>query len=139
MNKVVSTLMTSFSLSLNRLVHSGPGKGLPQPGVDLSFATRTGTRQGIETHLFRAEISRDLSQWTRSIVQGCHNSAELVTEVSTGEHCWLRAPTATLSWEEQALKVVSTASFGVLKIPEVNLNFSKLRCAICPSKMEPKV
>ncbi|XP_014388520.1 PREDICTED: beta-1-syntrophin, partial [Myotis brandtii] len=70
-------------LSLNRLVHSGPGKGSPQTGVDLSFATRTGTRQGIETHLFRAEISRDLSHWTRSIVQGCHNSAELITEVTT--------------------------------------------------------
>ncbi|XP_070248505.1 beta-1-syntrophin [Myotis yumanensis] len=66
-----------------RLVHSGPGKGSPQAGVDLSFATRTGTRQGIETHLFRAEISRDLSHWTRSIVQGCHNSAELITEVTT--------------------------------------------------------
>ncbi|KAJ8785035.1 hypothetical protein J1605_007591 [Eschrichtius robustus] len=65
------------------LVHSGPGKGSPQAGVDLSFATRTGTRQGIETHLFRAEISRDLSHWTRSIVQGCHNSAELTTEVTT--------------------------------------------------------
>ncbi|XP_011359125.1 beta-1-syntrophin [Pteropus vampyrus] len=73
----------TYPLLATRLVHSGPGKGLPQTGVDLSFATRTGTRQGIETHLFRAEISRDLSQWTRSIVQGCHNSAELVTEVST--------------------------------------------------------
>ncbi|XP_069847434.1 beta-1-syntrophin isoform X2 [Dipodomys merriami] len=31
----------------------------------------------------RAEISRDLSHWTRSIVQGCHNSAELITEVTT--------------------------------------------------------
>lgn len=53
--------------------------------MDLSFATRTGTRQGIETHLFRAEISRDLSHWTRSIVQACHNLAELITEISTGE------------------------------------------------------
>lgn len=54
--------------------------------MDLSFATRTGTKQGIETHLFRAEIGRDLSHWTRSIVQGCHNSAELVTEITTGEY-----------------------------------------------------
>lgn len=68
-----------------RLVHSGPGKGSPQSGVDLSFATRTGTRQGIETHLFRTETSRDLSLWTRSIVQGCHNSAELITEITTCE------------------------------------------------------
>ena len=52
--------------------------------MDLSFATRTGTQQGIETHLFRAEVSRDLSHWTRSIVQGCHDSAELAVEISTG-------------------------------------------------------
>lgn len=73
----------SYPLLATRLVHSGPGKGSPQAGMDLSFATRTGTKQGIETHLFRAEISRDLSHWTRSIVQGCHNSAELTAEITT--------------------------------------------------------
>ncbi|XP_043735068.1 beta-1-syntrophin [Cervus elaphus] len=73
----------TYPLLATRLVHSGPGKGSPQAGVDLSFATRTGTQQGIETHLFRAEVSRDLSHWTRSIVQGSHNSAELTAEVST--------------------------------------------------------
>ncbi|KAG8133916.1 hypothetical protein E2320_011680, partial [Naja naja] len=65
------------------LVHSGPGKGSPQSGVDLSFATRTGTQQGIESHLFRSETSRDLTLWTRSLVQGCHNAAELSAEVTT--------------------------------------------------------
>ncbi|EHB18267.1 Beta-1-syntrophin [Heterocephalus glaber] len=73
----------SYPLLATRLVHSGPGKGSPQAGLELSFATRTGTKQGIETHLFRAEVSKDLSQWTRSIVQGCHNSAELIAEVTT--------------------------------------------------------
>ncbi|XP_071064114.1 beta-1-syntrophin isoform X2 [Dasypus novemcinctus] len=73
----------TYPLLATRLVHSGPGKGSPQAGVDLSFATRTGTRQGIETHIFRAEISRDLSHWTRNIVQGCHTSAELITEITT--------------------------------------------------------
>ncbi|KFQ34945.1 Beta-1-syntrophin, partial [Mesitornis unicolor] len=73
----------TYPLLATRLVHSGPGKGSPQAGVDLSFATRTGTRQGIETHLFRTETSRDLSLWTRSVVQGCHNSAELITEITT--------------------------------------------------------
>uniref|UniRef100_A0ABM5GCL5 Beta-1-syntrophin n=1 Tax=Pogona vitticeps TaxID=103695 RepID=A0ABM5GCL5_9SAUR len=73
----------SYPLLATRLVHSGPGKGSPQSGMDLSFATRTGTRQGIESHLFRTETSRDLSLWTRSIVQGCHNAAELSTEITT--------------------------------------------------------
>ncbi|KAL8181701.1 UNVERIFIED_CONTAM: Beta-1-syntrophin [Gekko kuhli] len=68
---------------IERLVHSGPAKSSPQPGTEVSFATRTGTRQGIETHLFRTETSRDLSLWTRSIVQGCHNAAELTTEITT--------------------------------------------------------
>ncbi|KAJ7338098.1 hypothetical protein JRQ81_010667 [Phrynocephalus forsythii] len=73
----------SYPLLATRLVHSGPGKGSPQTGVDLSFATRTGTREGIESHLFRTETSRDLSLWTRSIVQSCHNAAELSTEITT--------------------------------------------------------
>ncbi|XP_009275531.1 PREDICTED: beta-1-syntrophin [Aptenodytes forsteri] len=73
----------TYPLLATRLVHSGPGKGSPQSGMDLSFATRTGTRQGIETHVFRTETSRDLSLWTRSVVQGCHNSAELITEITT--------------------------------------------------------
>ncbi|KAF7246901.1 Beta-1-syntrophin [Varanus komodoensis] len=68
---------------VERLVHSGPGKGSPQSRMDLSFATRTGTRQGIESHLFKTDTSRDLSLWTRSIVQGCHNAAELSTEITT--------------------------------------------------------
>ncbi|XP_038601046.1 beta-1-syntrophin [Tachyglossus aculeatus] len=70
-------------LLATRLVHSGPGKGSPQAGVDLTFTTRTGTRQGIETHLFRAESSQDLSQWTRNIVQGCHHAAQLISQVTT--------------------------------------------------------
>ncbi|XP_026545211.1 beta-1-syntrophin [Notechis scutatus] len=73
----------SYPLLATRLVHSGPGKGSPQSGVDLSFATRTGTQQGIESHLFKSETSRDLSLWTRSLVQGCHNAAELSVEVTT--------------------------------------------------------
>ncbi|CAI5779051.1 Beta-1-syntrophin [Podarcis lilfordi] len=73
----------SYPLLATRLVHSGPGKGSPQAGMDLSFATRTGTRQGIESHLFRTETGRDLSLWTRSIVQGCHNAAELSMEITT--------------------------------------------------------
>lgn len=72
-----------YPLLATRLVHSGLGKGSPQPGIDVSFATRTGTQQGIETHLFRTETSRDLSLWTRNIVQGCHNAAELTTEITT--------------------------------------------------------
>ncbi|XP_070604351.1 beta-1-syntrophin [Erythrolamprus reginae] len=77
------TPLHSYPLLATRLVHSGPGKGSPQSGVDLSFATRTGTQQGIESHLFKTESSRDLTLWTRNLVQGCHNAAELSVEVTT--------------------------------------------------------
>ncbi|KAM9308017.1 beta-1-syntrophin [Gastrophryne carolinensis] len=73
----------TYPLIATRLVHSGPGKGSSQLGMEFSFATRTGSRQGIETHLFRLETGRDLSLWTRQIVQGCHNAAELIKEVTT--------------------------------------------------------
>ncbi|XP_073535934.1 beta-1-syntrophin [Phyllobates terribilis] len=73
----------SYPLIATRLVHSGPGKSSTLLGTEFSFATRTGSRQGIETHLFRVETSRDLSLWTRHIVQGCHNAAELIKEIST--------------------------------------------------------
>ncbi|XP_015262183.1 PREDICTED: beta-2-syntrophin [Gekko japonicus] len=74
----------SYPLLATRLVHSGGGNRSPCAGSDLTFATRTGTRQGIEMHVFRAETHRDLSSWTRILVQGCHSAAELIKEVSLG-------------------------------------------------------
>ncbi|KAL6108957.1 sntb1 [Pungitius sinensis] len=72
-----------YPLLATRLVHSGPDRGSPHSGTELFFATRTGTRLGIETHLFRAETSKDLSLWTRQLVNGCHASAEMIKEVTT--------------------------------------------------------
>nr|XP_020643943.1 beta-2-syntrophin [Pogona vitticeps] len=74
----------SYPLVATRLVHSGSGHRSPCMGSDLAFATRTGSRQGIEMHVFRVETHRDLSSWTRILVQGCHAAAELVKEVSVG-------------------------------------------------------
>ncbi|XP_029464178.1 beta-2-syntrophin isoform X3 [Rhinatrema bivittatum] len=67
-----------------RLVRSGSGHGSPSFGSELTFATRTGSRQGVEMHVFRVETHRDLSSWTRTLVQGCHSAAELIREVSLG-------------------------------------------------------
>lgn len=39
-------------------------------------------------HVFRVETHRDLSTWTRTLVQGCHAAAELIKEVSVGT-AWL--------------------------------------------------
>ncbi|MBN3274347.1 VPS4A protein, partial [Polyodon spathula] len=72
----------SHPLLATRLVHSGSARSSPALGSELAFATRTGTRHGIEGHLFRAETHWDLSTWTRMMVQGCHSAAELIKEVS---------------------------------------------------------
>ncbi|XP_061674675.1 beta-1-syntrophin [Syngnathoides biaculeatus] len=84
----------AFPLLATRLVQSGPDAGSPWSGTELFFATRTGTRLGIETYLFRAETSKDLALWTRQIVNGCHAAAEMIKEVSTsclylGQECRL--------------------------------------------------
>lgn len=67
-----------------RLVHSGPSKGSVPYDAELSFALRTGTRHGVDTHLFSVESPQELAAWTRQLVDGCHRAAEGVQEVSTG-------------------------------------------------------
>ncbi|XP_064375936.1 beta-2-syntrophin [Dromaius novaehollandiae] len=85
----------SYPLVATRLVHSGSGRRSPSLGSELTFATRTGSRQGIEMHVFRVETHRDLSCWTRVLVQGCHAAAELIKEVSVG--CTLNGQEVKLS------------------------------------------
>lgn len=70
--------------SAHRLVHSGPSKGSVPYDAELSFALRTGTRHGVDTHLFSVESPQELAAWTRQLVDGCHRAAEGVQEVSTG-------------------------------------------------------
>ncbi|XP_023790211.1 beta-2-syntrophin [Cyanistes caeruleus] len=85
----------SYPLVATRLVHSGSGRRSPALGSDLTFATRTGSRQGVEMHVFRVETHRDLSAWTRVLVQGCHAAAELIKEVTVG--CTLAGQEVQLS------------------------------------------
>ncbi|MGH0163033.1 UNVERIFIED_CONTAM: hypothetical protein FKN15_058188 [Acipenser sinensis] len=116
----------TYPLLATRLVHSSPGKGSPQPGVELSFATRTGTRQGIESHLFRAETSKELSEWTRHIVQGCHNSAELIKEITTS--CTYKNQECRLTIHyEQGFNVSAELQEAALLKPLFNYPFEKLK------------
>ncbi|MEE6463243.1 hypothetical protein FKM82_005829 [Ascaphus truei] len=110
----------------NRLVHSGPGKGSSLPGTEFSFATRTGCRQGIETHLFKAETNRDLSQWTRHIVQGCHNSAELMKEITTP--CTYKSQECRLIINyEHGFSITAEAQDGTFSKPVAQYPYEKLR------------
>ncbi|XP_069549305.1 beta-1-syntrophin [Brachyistius frenatus] len=100
----------TYPLLATRLVHSGPDRGSPHSGTELFFATRTGTRLGIETHLFRTETTKDLSMWTRHIVNGCHASAEMIKEVTTS--CLYRS-------KECRLVIHYEQGFSVLADPKV--------------------
>uniref|UniRef100_A0A9J8BE23 Syntrophin alpha 1 n=1 Tax=Cyprinus carpio carpio TaxID=630221 RepID=A0A9J8BE23_CYPCA len=73
----------SYPLITTRLVHSGPGRTSSVHDSELTFGLRLGTKQGVETHLFRVDTAKDLSSWTQLLVEGCHSAAELVQEVTT--------------------------------------------------------
>ncbi|XP_072323016.1 beta-1-syntrophin [Scyliorhinus torazame] len=96
----------TYPLLATRLVHSGVGSESPKAGAEFSFATRTGTRQGIESHLFRVETSSSLSCWTRQIVQGCHKATELTKEITT---------LCTYRTQECHLTIHYTNGFSILK------------------------
>ncbi|XP_030074477.1 beta-1-syntrophin [Microcaecilia unicolor] len=116
----------SYPLLATRLVHSSPGKGSPQPGMELSFATRTGTRQGIDTHMFRAESPRDLSLWTRYIVQGCHNAAELIKEITT--LCTFKNQSCRLTIHyENGFSITPESQDGAFTKPILQCPYEKLK------------
>lgn len=94
-----STFFSCFLISPFRLVHSGPGKSSPLLDSDLSFGLRTGTKQGVETHVFRVDSAKELSTWTHLLVEGCHNAAELIKEVTTGTETCLVFILATLKFK----------------------------------------
>uniref|UniRef100_A0A2K6D1S7 Alpha-1-syntrophin n=1 Tax=Macaca nemestrina TaxID=9545 RepID=A0A2K6D1S7_MACNE len=81
--EALSRPVRTAPLIATRLVHSGPSKGSVPYDAELSFALRTGTRHGVDTHLFSVESPQELAAWTRQLVDGCHRAAEGVQEVST--------------------------------------------------------
>ncbi|XP_039285379.1 beta-1-syntrophin [Nilaparvata lugens] len=46
------------------------------------FSVRCGTGEGVVTHQLRAETHRDLANWARMLVQGCHNSVQLQQQLA---------------------------------------------------------
>lgn len=75
-----------FTYDFCRLVHSGQGSTHIHQ-EDLIFGTRTGTRKGVEAHMFRVETPRELANWSRSLVQGAHDAATLIKEINCGKSC----------------------------------------------------
>lgn len=72
-------------------------------------------------HVFRVETHRDLSSWTRILVQGCHAAAELIKEVTVGECCGegihtgspLPCTRTQVSWQGPAPRGAAAAAAAV--------------------------
>ncbi|XP_054837876.1 alpha-1-syntrophin [Eublepharis macularius] len=115
----------SFPLIATRLVHSGPSKGSLLYDTELSFALRTGTKKGVETHVFSVETHRDLATWTRILVDGCHNAAECIQEVSTA--CTWNGRDCTLSIHIDKGFTISTLEPGLTKVILLQQPFERLQ------------
>ena len=66
-------------------MHSGATGNNPLHGAELTFSTRTGTRNGVECHLFRVERPKELTTWSHSLVSGAHSAAALIKEINCGK------------------------------------------------------
>ncbi|NWQ87826.1 SNTA1 protein, partial [Burhinus bistriatus] len=115
----------SYPLIPTRLVHSGPAKGSALYEAELSFALRSGTRLGVQTHLFSLENPRDLALWTRLLVDGTHGAAELVQEVSAA--CTWKGRDCTLSIHIDKGFTISTTEPGLSKTILLQQPFEKLQ------------
>ena len=98
-------------------------------GADiLTFGTRSGTRNGVETHIFRVETQRDLAHWSRALVQGSHGSAMLVKEVTCRKYLCLK---------ENKIETAQLSSFvrNCLSVFGITVSCWMSMClsVICPS------
>lgn len=95
-----ATPFQSHPLLATRLVHCG--KQTSQlGGLDvMSFGTRSGSRTGVEIHIFRVETQRDLAFWSRALVQGSHGAAVLTRQVSCNAVWKTKKVKLTVHFEE---------------------------------------
>nr|XP_054770985.1 beta-2-syntrophin-like [Lytechinus pictus] len=123
-----------------RLIYSGSPKGTlsNRSGSELTFGTRTGTRSGIEAHLFRVDTRRDLAAWTRQLVQGSHNTALIVKEVTCPAAWNGRETRLRIHYENGFTLSVPTADGQVDSTNQLNMlwsyPFEKLRYSSDDSK-----
>ncbi|XP_041112439.1 alpha-1-syntrophin-like [Polyodon spathula] len=115
----------SHPLIATRLVHSGPGKGSSLMDSEFSFALRSGTQQGVETHVFHVETAKELSAWTRLLVDGCHSASELIQEVTAA--CTWKGETCILSVHIEKGFTLFTEEPGLSKTLLFHQPFEKLR------------
>jgi len=89
----------SHPLLATRLVHSGATSNNALHGAELTFSTRTGTRNGVECHLFRVERPKELTTWSHALVTGAHNAASLIKDINCAVTWNTQECCLTLHWE----------------------------------------
>ncbi|ESO12951.1 hypothetical protein HELRODRAFT_105641 [Helobdella robusta] len=72
------------------------------------FGLRSGTRYGIEEHIFRVEVQNDLSNWSMALVQGSCSAVELVKELSTAV-LWNNMPCRLVLHYENGFTLLGTS------------------------------
>ncbi|KAM9296502.1 alpha-1-syntrophin [Gastrophryne carolinensis] len=112
-------------LIATRLVHSGPPKSSSSYNTELAFALRSGTQKGVETHLFSVETPRELAEWTRALVDGCHSASELIQEVTTA--CTWGGKECALSIHIDNGFTLFTEEPGLNRMIHLHKPFEKLR------------
>ncbi|XKL63191.1 hypothetical protein PGB90_005555 [Kerria lacca] len=109
-------------LIATRLVNSSRQSDL------ITFSVRCGTSEGVITHHLKVETHRDLANWARTIVQGCHTSVMLQRELSL--RCtWRGKPVQLLLHYENGFVLLESATGSVGREPKVlwAYPFEKLR------------
>ncbi|EDV25939.1 uncharacterized protein TRIADDRAFT_24172 [Trichoplax adhaerens] len=87
---------------------------------DWIFATRTGSRNGVETHVFRTETNRAMKSWSRALVQGAHAAAALIKEISCAVTHKNEDARLTLHWEDGfCLAAARSSPDGRHRIPRI--------------------
>jgi len=115
----------SHPLLATRLVHSGT----TGTGTELTFSTRTGTRNGVECHLFRVERTKELATWSHALVEGAHNAAALIKEINcsvswNGEACRL-----VLHWEDGFVLTKDSKDEEIENAVIWRYPYERLRCS----------
>eukprot|EP00057_Strongylocentrotus_purpuratus_P022781 XP_011677255.1 PREDICTED: beta-2-syntrophin [Strongylocentrotus purpuratus] len=137
----IQQFSNQYNSEAKQLIYSGSPKGtlsLTRSTGELTFGTRTGTRSGIEAHLFRVETRRDLAAWTRQLVQGSHNTALIVKEVTCPAAWNGRETRLRIHFENGFTLSVPTADGQVDHTNQLNMlwsyPFEKLRYSSDDSK-----
>jgi hypothetical protein len=121
------------SVLATRLVHSGKqlvSSSSVGASEILTFGTRSGTRHGVEAHVFRVQSSRDLAAWTHAMVQGVCSAVLHVREVTTAVQ-WQNQKCCLVMHYENGFTLIDTVKPGGDSAAKPNIlwnyPFEKLR------------